>query len=58
MGPGSLLISELSKDHADVEKFFEKEKPEYVFLAAGKVGGIKANINYPAEFIFENTTNK
>ena len=41
---------------ARVEKFFESEKPEYVFLAAAKVGGIKANIFYPAQFIYENLT--
>lgn len=34
--------------------FFDNEMPEYVFLAAAKVGGITANINYPAEFISEN----
>lgn len=39
---------------ADVEKFFEEEKPEYVFLAAAKVGGIHANNTYPAEFIYDN----
>lgn len=39
---------------ADVEAFFKFEKPEYVFLAAAKVGGIHANSTYPAEFIFEN----
>lgn len=39
---------------ADVEKFFEEEKPEYVFLAAAKVGGIHANNARPAEFIYEN----
>ena len=38
----------------DVLNFFEKEKPDYVFLAAAKVGGIKANSDYPAEFIYEN----
>lgn len=38
----------------DVESFFEKEKPEYVFLAAAKVGGINANNMYPAEFIYNN----
>lgn len=38
----------------DVEKFFEEEKPEYVFLAAAKVGGIQANNTRPAEFIYEN----
>lgn len=37
-----------------VEKFFEEEKPEYVFLAAAKVGGIHANNTYPAEFIYDN----
>lgn len=40
---------------ADVETFFESVKPEYVFLAAAKVGGILANMTYPAEFIYENT---
>ena len=37
-----------------VKQFFEAEKPEYVFLAAAKVGGIHANNTYPAEFIYEN----
>jgi len=37
-----------------VRDFFEKEKPEYVFLAAAIVGGIYANDTYPAEFIFDN----
>ena len=37
-----------------VEAFFKKEKPEYVFLAAAKVGGIWSNSNYPAEFIYSN----
>jgi GDP-L-fucose synthase len=36
------------------EEFFETEKPEYVFLAAAKVGGIIANKTYPAEFITQN----
>src|SRR5574341_1173413 len=39
---------------ADVEAFFEKEKPEYVFLAAARVGGILANDTYKAEFIYDN----
>ena len=39
---------------ADVEAFFEREKPEYVFLAAAKVGGILANSTYKAEFIYNN----
>ena len=37
-----------------VENFFKKEKPEYVFLAAAKVGGILANNTYKAEFIYDN----
>lgn len=37
-----------------VDDFFAQEKPEYVFLAAAKVGGIKANMDYPAEFIHDN----
>jgi GDP-L-fucose synthase len=37
-----------------VEQFFKEEKPEYVFLAAAKVGGIGANSTYPADFIMEN----
>jgi GDP-L-fucose synthase len=39
---------------AEVEAFFKAGKPEYVFLAAAKVGGILANNTYPAEFIYEN----
>jgi len=38
----------------DVDAFFEEEKPEYVFLAAAKVGGIQANNTYRADFIYEN----
>ena len=41
-------------DAAAVRRFFETEKPEYVFLAAAKVGGIMANDTYPAQFIAEN----
>ena len=37
-----------------VREYFEEEKPEYVFLAAAKVGGISANNTYPADFIYEN----
>ncbi|WP_028007987.1 GDP-L-fucose synthase [Solimonas flava] len=52
----------LTKTHADldlvdqnsVDAFFAAEKPEYVFLAAAKVGGIHANNAYPAEFIRDN----
>ena len=38
----------------EVERFFEIEKPDYVFLAAAKVGGILANSNYPADFMYDN----
>ena len=38
----------------EVEKFFQAEKPEYVFLAAAKVGGIHANNIYRGEFLYEN----
>ena len=47
--------SELNLINQDeVAAFFEKEKPEYVFLAAAKVGGIVANNTYRADFIYEN----
>ena len=38
----------------EVEQFFDQERPEYVFLAAAKVGGILANSAYPADFIYNN----
>jgi GDP-L-fucose synthase len=41
-------------DQKAVCEFFVREKPEYVFLSAGKVGGIIANSTYPADFIYEN----
>lgn len=41
-------------NQTEVAQFFKQEKPEYVFLAAAKVGGIVANNTYRAEFIFEN----
>lgn len=41
-------------DQAAVETFFAAERPAYVFLAAAKVGGIKANDTYPAEFLRDN----
>ncbi len=44
------------RDHAAVKVFFENEKPEYIFLAAAKVGGIMANNTYPADFIYDNLT--
>jgi GDP-L-fucose synthase len=42
------------RNQAAVAKFFLEEKPDYVFLAAAKVGGIWANNTYPAEFIYDN----
>ena len=41
-------------DQKAVYTFFDIEKPEYVFFAAGKVGGIGAHITYPADFIYQN----
>lgn len=42
------------REQAVVEEFFDTYRPEYVFLAAAKVGGILANSRYPAEFIYDN----
>ena len=57
-GYGNLLLrthTELElADQAAVRDFFQRERPEYVFLAAAKVGGIVANSSYPAEFIHSN----
>lgn len=57
-GYGNLVVR-TSKEldltrQADVEKFFEAERPEYVFLSAARVGGIMANNTYRAEFIYQN----
>ena len=41
-------------NQADVQAFFKEEQPEYVILAAAKVGGIHANNTYPADFIYDN----
>jgi GDP-L-fucose synthase len=41
-------------NQSDVQEFFKSEKPDEVYLAAAKVGGIHANNTYPAEFIYEN----
>ena len=43
-------------DQKAVADFFQKERPEYVFLSAGKTGGIYANDTYRADFIYENLT--
>lgn len=57
-GFGNLLLrthAELElRDQAAVRRFFEEERPEYVFLAAAKVGGILANDTYPADFLRDN----
>ena len=42
------------RQSADVRNFFAKTKPEAVIVAAAKVGGIKANSDYPVEFLLEN----
>jgi GDP-L-fucose synthase len=42
------------KSQADVQDFFRQERPDYVFLAAAKVGGIMANNTYRAEFLYDN----
>ena len=42
------------RNTAAVDEFFKEQEPEYVFLAAAKVGGIFANDNYPADFLYEN----
>ena len=44
------------RDQQAVSKFFDTEKPQYVILAAAKVGGIHANNTYPAQFIYDNIT--
>ena len=58
VGHANLLLrsrSELDlRDQAAVKHFFAEERPELVFLAAGKVGGIHANNSYPADFIRDN----
>ncbi|MBM3746339.1 MAG: GDP-L-fucose synthase [Acidobacteria bacterium] len=57
-GCPNLLLRQRSEldltDRAAVERFFGEERPEYVFLAAARVGGILANNTYPADFIREN----
>jgi GDP-L-fucose synthase len=57
-GYTNLLLSDIDdfdlQQQAEVEAFFEKERPEYTFLAAARVGGIWANKTYPAEFIYSN----
>ena len=58
LGFGNLILRERREldlcIQADVNRFFEAERPQYVFLAAAKVGGILANDVYPADFIRDN----
>jgi len=42
------------REQAAVREFFDRERPEYVFLAAARVGGILANNTYPADFLYQN----
>lgn len=44
------------RDQSGVNAFIERERPEYVFLAAGRVGGILANATCPADFLYDNVT--
>ena len=53
------IVTRTSKEldlrrQADVERFFAQEKPAYMFLAAAKVGGIMANSEHPADFMYDN----
>ncbi len=57
-GYHNLLLKEIQeldlRNQEAVNRFFEIEKPQYVILAAAKVGGIQANNSFPAEFIYDN----
>ncbi len=57
-GFGNLVSRSLQeldlRDQTAVASFFDRERPEYVFLAAARVGGIRANSTFPAEFIYDN----
>ncbi|MGE5491743.1 MAG: GDP-L-fucose synthase [Actinomycetota bacterium] len=57
-GYGNVLVRDRSQldllDQAAVFRFLEQEKPDYVFMAAAKVGGIQANNTYRGQFIYEN----
>ena len=58
LGYDNLILKTRSElnllNQQEVADFFAVEKPEYVFLAAAKVGGIGANSTYPADFVYEN----
>jgi len=57
-GYHNLLVRSIGEldlcDQSEVARFFKDEQPEYIFLAAARVGGIVANSSYPAEFIYDN----
>jgi GDP-L-fucose synthase len=57
-GYSNLLLRSIDElnllDQGEVNQFFAQERPEFVFLAAAKVGGIHANRTYPADFIYQN----
>ena len=57
-GHTNIIVSNSSeldlRNTVDVNEFFRKHQPEYVFLAAAKVGGILANNEYPADFLYDN----
>ncbi len=57
-GYGNLVLKTSSqldlRNQGQVEQFFSEKKPEYVFLAAAKVGGIVANSKHPADFMYDN----
>ena len=57
-GPASILVRSRAEldlaNQAQVRAFFEQERPDQVYMAAARVGGIHANSNFPAEFIYDN----
>ncbi|MCU0317458.1 MAG: GDP-L-fucose synthase [Fimbriimonadaceae bacterium] len=57
-GASQLILKTRSEldlmNRSQVDKFFQEQKPDYVFLAAAKVGGIHANRSYPADFLLDN----
>ncbi|MEK7322143.1 MAG: GDP-L-fucose synthase [Pseudomonadota bacterium] len=57
-GYGDLILADRAqldlREQTAVRKFFRETRPNYVFVAAGKVGGILANDSYPADFIYDN----
>lgn len=59
-GFDNLLLADKAQlnllDQQKVREFFDRARPDYVILAAARVGGIRANIERPAEFMFENLT--